>query len=90
MTVRLGMMLKFWKIKPISLARNWAFLREEMRSTFLPLSKYSPEVGLSRRPTILRRVVLPQPDGPMIMINSPFLTLRSKLRSANDSASPKP
>ena len=36
------------------------------------------------------RVVLPQPDGPMIMMNSPRLTVRSKLCSAKDSASPKP
>ena len=53
-----------------------------MRSTDLPARVYSPEVALSRRPMMLRRVVLPQPEGPIIMINSPRLTLRSKLRRA--------
>ncbi len=66
-------------MKPISLARKWAFFREEMCSMFFSLSRYSPVVGLSRSPTILSRVVLPQPDGPIIIINSPRLTVRSKL-----------
>ena len=35
-----------------------------------------------------KRVVFPQPEGPMIMINSPRLTVRSKLFKAKDSASP--
>ena len=69
-------------MKPISLARKWAFLREEMRSTFLPARRYSPELALSSRPMILSRVVLPQPEGPIIMINSPRLTVKSKLCKA--------
>lgn len=39
---------------------------------------------------MLSRVVLPQPDGPMIIINSPRLTVRSNLLRAFDSASPRP
>ena len=39
---------------------------------------------------MFRSVVLPQPEGPMIIINSPGLTSRLKSLSANDSASPYP
>jgi len=37
-----------------------------------------------------KRVVFPQPEGPIIIINSPRFTVRSKLLSAKDSASRKP
>lgn len=79
MTDKFGIRLKFWKIKPISLARNCAFLRDEMWSTLLSLRRYWPEVGRSSRPMMFSRVVLPQPDGPIIIMNSPRLTVRSKL-----------
>ena len=88
MTGKVGMRLKFWKIKPIFLARRWAFLRAEIFSTGSPFKRKEPEVGLSKRPIILSKVVFPQPEGPIIMINSPRLTSREKLLSAKDSASP--
>ena len=45
-----------------------------------PLSRISPLEGISK-PAIMRRVVvLPQPDGPRMVINSPRLT--SKLKSS--------
>ncbi len=49
-----------------------------------------PELDLSRRPIILSRVVLPQPLGPITIINSPRLIERSKSRKAKYSDSPKP
>ena len=47
-----------------------------------------PKVGLSRRPMIFRRVVFPQPEGPIIMINSPRFTVKSKSLRAKEAASP--
>ena len=45
MIERFGTRLKFWKMKPISLARKRAFLRAETRATFLPARTYSPELA---------------------------------------------
>ena len=87
---RFGTRLKLWNMKPISLARKRAFLLVETRETSLPPRIYSPVLALSSNPMIFKRVVLPQPDGPIIIMNSPRLTVKSKLRNAYDSASPKP
>ena len=40
-------------------------------------SRTWPRVGLTKPPTMLSSVVLPQPDGPMIETNSPWRTSRS-------------
>ena len=47
-----------------------------------------PEEAWSSKPRMFKRVVLPQPDGPIIMINSPRLTVRLKSHRANDLLSP--
>lgn len=39
---------------------------------------------------MFRRVVLPQPEGPMTMMNSPRLTVREKLRRAKEAEGPRP
>jgi hypothetical protein len=39
--------------------------------TFLPLSQYSPCVGVSRQPIKFINVDFPEPDGPMIAMYSP-------------------
>src|SRR5919205_306611 len=39
--------------------------------TFLPLSQYSPWLGVSRQPIRFINVDLPEPDGPMIAMYSP-------------------
>ena len=41
---------------------------------FLPSNKTSPLVGLSRDANIFNKVVLPEPDSPMIAIYSPDST----------------
>ena len=50
--------------------------------TDFPPNMYSPKVALSSSPIMLRSVVLPQPLGPMIMMNSPRRTVRSKFLRA--------
>ncbi|MDW8166738.1 MAG: hypothetical protein RMJ67_09545 [Elusimicrobiota bacterium] len=39
---------------------------------FIPSIMTSPSVGLSRQPIICKKVDFPEPDGPVIAINSPF------------------
>ena len=82
------MRLKFWKMKPIFLARRRAWRRAEIPATFSPFKIYSPLVARSSKPMMFNNVVLPQPDGPIIIINSPRLMVRSKSLRANDSVSP--
>ena len=67
---------------PIFLARMLAFFFEEIFGVGLPFKVYFPLVGVSKRPMIFKRVVFPQPLGPIIMINSPRFTVRSKLCKA--------
>ena len=42
--------------------------------TNLLFRKYSPLVGVSKQPMMFIKVVLPEPDGPVIARNSPALT----------------
>src|SRR5579883_1644743 len=52
----------------------------------LPCSETSPASGLIRPSRILRKVLLPQPEGPTIERNSPSLTSMSKACSARTGA----
>ncbi len=47
-----------------------------------PSITISPDVGSRSPAIILRRVVLPHPDGPTMLISSPFLMSRSKFSIA--------
>ena len=42
--------------------------------TSIPSSRYRPEVGVSRQPSIFIKVDFPGPEGPIIAINSPSFT----------------
>src|SRR5215207_87456 len=70
------MRLKAWKMKPISRLRIRARAEKERSATCLVLSTYLPSLGVSSRPRIDSRVVLPQPEGPAIETYSPFLISR--------------
>src|SRR5208337_1281838 len=48
-----------------------------------PSTLTSPRVGESRQPRTLSRVLLPEPDGPITAIHSPFSTLKVMPRSAS-------
>src|SRR3546814_99514 len=48
----------------------------------LPVEQVGAPVNVSSRPAILRKVVLPEPDGPVTATNSPSRTCRSSERSA--------
>src|SRR5215203_3221680 len=68
------MRLKAWKMKPISRLRIRARSEKERSATCLLLSMYLPSLGVSSRPRIDSKVVLPQPDGPAIETYSPLRT----------------
>ena len=57
-------------------------------TTFAPSSLYEPLVGTSRQPRMAISVLLPEPDGPMMAIISPFWMCRLTPSSARTSWSP--
>lgn len=63
---------------------------DPMVSILRPSRRYSPSSGRSSEPRMLSRVVLPQPLGPIIAINSPFSIIRSSPSRTVCSASPNP
>ncbi len=70
------MRLKAWKMKPICRLRTRARSAAESPDTASPASRYSPSVGVSRRPRMESSVVFPHPDGPEIATYSPCRTSR--------------
>jgi hypothetical protein len=59
-------------MKPISRLRIRALSENERSATCLPFSQYLPSLGVSSRPRMDSRVVLPQPEGPAMEMYSPF------------------
>ncbi len=49
-----------------------------MLVTLRPLIRISPLVTSSKPASIIRQVVLPEPEGPSRVMNSPLATLRLK------------
>src|SRR5690606_8158773 len=54
-----------------------------------PLILTMPDVGVSMHPIMLRIVDLPDPEGPVIEMNSPFSTVKETPRTACTSVFPK-
>jgi hypothetical protein len=57
--------------------------------TSAPSSTYVPLVGRSRQPMMFISVDLPEPDGPMMAMNSPSSTTIEMPSSARTSTSPR-
>ena len=66
--------LNSWNTKPRLSRRKAARSRSGMVSRLLPDKSTSPAVGLSRAARIFSRVVLPEPDSPMMATYSPSCT----------------
>ena len=62
--------LKLWNTMPI-FRRKWCS-GYPLAVMFSPSTQISPEVGGSSMLMALRRVLLPVPEGPMILMTSPF------------------
>ena len=56
----------------------------------VPSTYTCPSVGVSTPPRICSRVLLPEPDGPMMATNCPFGTVKDTSSSARTSVSPLP
>src|SRR5690348_3032765 len=69
-------------MKPIFWLRRRERWSSFMPRTSTPSSQYSPPVKSSSRPAMLRKVVLPEPDGPVTATNSPSRTWIEKSRNA--------
>src|SRR5690349_19256594 len=69
-------------MKPSFSLRRRERALSSMPFTLTPSRMYSPEVNSSSRPAMFRKLVLPEPDGPVTVTNSPCLTSISKPRSA--------
>ena len=77
-----GTRLKPWKMKPmVSLRISLRLLSESDRTSVPPIDRLPP-VGSSMAPMRLRRVVLPEPEGPHMAINSPLSICKSTPRRA--------
>jgi hypothetical protein len=63
-------------MKPISRLRMPARAASPAPLMAVPLISTLPLLGTSSSPIRLRSVLLPQPEGPMIEMNSPFSTSR--------------
>ncbi len=76
------MRLKLWNMKPIFSLRIREICASESPATSVPSRVYEPVSKPSSRPAMLRKVVFPEPDGPMTETNSPLSTSRLKSHSA--------
>ena len=65
---------KSWKTKPMKSRRN--LVASAFLPTAAPANVTAPAVGSSNNPRMLRREVLPAPEGPMTHTNSPPATPR--------------
>jgi DNA-damage-inducible protein D len=74
--------LKSWNTKPRFFLLNADNSFSLISTVFLPLRITSPPVGLSSDASILRSVVFPEPDSPIIATYSPCSTLKFTLESA--------
>ncbi len=75
-------------MKPIRRARYSVLRLSPIRAMLTPSIRTSPPSNASRPLTQLRKVVLPQPDGPMIATISPRRTARSTPLRASSSTPP--
>ena len=82
-TFNTGMRLNDWKIKLTVTRRYLVSARSDMPLMSRPLTITRPLVGVSMHPIMLRIVLLPEPDGPATVINSPLSTVREIPLSAS-------
>ena len=85
-----GMRLKDWKMKPILSRRSRVSLRSLSFDTVTSSRVMVPSVMESKPARQCMRVDLPEPDGPMMAVNSPRPICTSTPRRACTAASPLP
>src|SRR5439155_10113782 len=80
-TVSRGIRLNVWNTNPTFRLRTCASRLPASPLTSSPSRRYVPAVAVSRQPRMCIRVLFPEPDGPVIAMNSPAATSTSTPRS---------
>src|SRR3954463_12802366 len=89
-TVSEGRRLKAWKTKPIRSRRRTVSLRSLSFARLVSPSTTVPDVGRSSPAAMLRKVLFPEPEGPMIAVNEPRGSVTLTPSRATTAASPLP
>jgi hypothetical protein len=88
--VRDGTRLNDWKTKPIRSRRSLL----SASSSSLPMSRsprwIDPEVGRSRPAAQWRKVLFPDPEGPITAVKEPLASVSDSSRSAATAFGPRP
>ena len=88
--VRVGTRLKDWKTNPIRSRRSAViFLSDRPASSTSPIDT-DPDVTVSSPARQCMRVDLPEPDGPMMAVNSPRRRSTLSPSRARTAVSPEP
>ncbi|CAM5537142.1 hypothetical protein SCANM63S_08279 [Streptomyces canarius] len=90
MTVSAGSRLKDWKMKPIRSRRSLVSRVSSRPARSVPPTVTVPEVGWTSPAAQCRKVLLPDPDGPMTAVKVPSAKLTVSPRSAATWLSPRP
>ncbi len=88
--VSVGSRLKDWNTNPICSRRTRVRSSSSSEPRSVPAILAVPEVGSSSPARQCRNVDLPEPDGPMIAVNSPRPKRADTPSSATTAASPSP
>ena len=88
--LRVGTRLNDWNTKPIRSRRRRVSALSFSVDTSMPSTTTWPEVGVSSAAMQCMSVDLPEPDGPMIAVNSPRAKSMSTPARACTAASPPP
>src|SRR5215213_7628581 len=87
---RVGMRLKNWNTKPIRSRLRSVSFRSESPESSVPPTITRPEEGLSRAPRMCSSVLFPDPEGPIIAVNSPLVSSSETSLSALTVVEPSP
>ncbi len=85
-----GTRLNDWKTKPIRSRRSRVSRASRSSARSVPSSSTRPDVGRSSPAAQCRKVLLPEPDGPMIAVKEPAGSSSDTPRRASTAARPLP
>ena len=90
LAVRVGTRLNAWNTKPMRSRRRLVSALSLSLPSAVPSTTASPEVGVSSAARQCISVDLPDPEGPMMAVNSPFIRSTVTPSRARTSASSVP
>ena len=90
LAVSTGSRLNAWKMNPMRSRRSWVKRASSRVVSSTPSTRTVPDVGRSSPASTCMSVDLPEPDGPMMAVNSPEGKATSTPSSARTAVSPSP